>query len=69
MAPATFKATCDIVITNFPFDSQKCEMTFGSWTYDNRLVSLKQLHDRHQLAGILVMMMMMMVMMMVMMML
>ena len=32
--PGIFKSTCKIDITWFPFDEQKCEMKFGSWTYD-----------------------------------
>ncbi|XP_070491861.1 neuronal acetylcholine receptor subunit alpha-7 [Chironomus tepperi] len=32
--PGIFKSTCKIDITWFPFDDQRCEMKFGSWTYD-----------------------------------
>ncbi|CAG2113301.1 unnamed protein product, partial [Medioppia subpectinata] len=32
--PGVFKSTCQIDITWFPFDDQKCVMKFGSWTYD-----------------------------------
>jgi nicotinic acetylcholine receptor len=31
--PGLFKSTCKIDITWFPFDDQKCELKFGSWTY------------------------------------
>ena len=31
--PGIFKSTCKIDITWFPFDTQKCKMKFGSWTY------------------------------------
>lgn len=34
-----FKSTCKIDITWFPFDDQRCEMKFGSWTYDGFQVS------------------------------
>lgn len=34
MPPGIFKSTCKIDITWFPFDDQRCEMKFGSWTYD-----------------------------------
>src|SRR5687768_16089855 len=34
MPPSIFKSTCEIDITNFPFDIQTCRMKFGSWTYD-----------------------------------
>lgn len=39
--PGIFKSTCKIDITWFPFDDQRCEMKFGSWTYDGYQV-LKQ---------------------------
>ncbi|XP_037079690.1 neuronal acetylcholine receptor subunit alpha-7-like isoform X6 [Pollicipes pollicipes] len=32
--PGIFKSTCKIDITWFPFDEQRCDMKFGSWTYD-----------------------------------
>ena len=32
--PAIFMSTCQIDITNFPFDIQACDLKFGSWTYD-----------------------------------
>lgn len=34
LPPGIFKSTCKIDITWFPFDDQKCELKFGSWTYD-----------------------------------
>lgn len=37
--PGIFKSTCKIDITWFPFDDQRCEMKFGSWTYDGDQVS------------------------------
>ena len=32
--PAIFKSTCSIDILQFPFDTQKCKLKFGSWTYN-----------------------------------
>lgn len=32
-APAQIKTICTIDITYFPFDEQKCQITFGSWSY------------------------------------
>ena len=29
----SFKSTCKIDITWFPFDDQQCDLKFGSWTY------------------------------------
>ncbi|XP_061669946.1 neuronal acetylcholine receptor subunit alpha-7-like [Syngnathoides biaculeatus] len=31
--PGIFKSTCDIDLRWFPFDIQKCDIKFGSWTY------------------------------------
>lgn len=39
--PGIFKSTCKIDITWFPFDDQKCDMKFGSWTYDGFQVQWK----------------------------
>ncbi|XP_076334170.1 neuronal acetylcholine receptor subunit alpha-7-like isoform X2 [Tachypleus tridentatus] len=39
--PGIFKSTCKIDITWFPFDDQKCEMKFGSWTYDGGALDLR----------------------------
>ncbi|KAL5235458.1 hypothetical protein ACI65C_002868 [Semiaphis heraclei] len=44
--PGIFKSTCKIDITWFPFDDQKCDMKFGSWTYDGFQLDL-QLQDDH----------------------
>ena len=29
-----FVSTCSVDVTWFPFDIQRCEMKFGSWTFD-----------------------------------
>ncbi|CAL7948632.1 unnamed protein product [Xylocopa violacea] len=42
--PGIFKSTCKIDITWFPFDDQRCEMKFGSWTYNGFQLDL-QLQD------------------------
>lgn len=39
--PGIFKSTCKIDITWFPFDDQRCEMKFGSWTYDGFQVRIQ----------------------------
>ncbi|XP_018327022.1 neuronal acetylcholine receptor subunit alpha-7 [Agrilus planipennis] len=44
LPPGIFKSTCKIDITWFPFDDQRCEMKFGSWTYDGLQLDL-QLQD------------------------
>ncbi|BFY97102.1 hypothetical protein BsWGS_00141 [Bradybaena similaris] len=40
--PGMFKSTCAIDITWFPFDDQKCDLKFGSWTHEGRLLNLTQ---------------------------
>ncbi|KIH65127.1 Neurotransmitter-gated ion-channel ligand binding domain protein [Ancylostoma duodenale] len=49
--PAIYKSFCPIDVTWFPYDSQKCEMKFGTWTYTGRYVDLKQL-PKGELAGV-----------------
>ena len=36
-----FKSTCEIDVSNFPFDSQICSLQFGSWSMDHRLLLLE----------------------------
>ncbi|XP_073994258.1 neuronal acetylcholine receptor subunit alpha-7-like isoform X16 [Rhodnius prolixus] len=43
--PGIFKSTCKIDITWFPFDDQRCEMKFGSWTYDGFQLDLQLQED------------------------
>jgi len=45
--PAIFQSTCRIDVTYFPFDQQRCEMIFGSWTYTGNAVTLKFYKDRN----------------------
>lgn len=33
-SPASFRSTCPIDVTYFPFDQQTCTMKFGSWTFE-----------------------------------
>ncbi|KAJ3587742.1 hypothetical protein NHX12_011339 [Muraenolepis orangiensis] len=33
-APAITKSSCVVDVSYFPFDSQECNLTFGSWTYN-----------------------------------
>lgn len=35
-----FKSTCEVDVSNFPFDDQLCEMIFGSWSQDATLLRL-----------------------------
>ncbi|ESN93688.1 hypothetical protein HELRODRAFT_140970, partial [Helobdella robusta] len=45
---AIFKSTCNIDITNFPFDIQVCKMKFGSWTYDGYKLDVNFLDDKDE---------------------
>ena len=51
MSPATFKSSCDMKVTFYPFDKQSCEMTFGSWTFDNRLLKMVRKSNKHSQTG------------------
>uniref|UniRef100_A0A1I8GED9 Neur_chan_LBD domain-containing protein n=1 Tax=Macrostomum lignano TaxID=282301 RepID=A0A1I8GED9_9PLAT len=35
-----FKSTCPVEIEYFPFDTQTCDLEFGSWTYDVTQINL-----------------------------
>jgi hypothetical protein len=43
--PGIFKFSCSMNLNRFPFDSQNCSMTFGSWVYDNNFLNLKPYDD------------------------
>ena len=34
--PMIFRSSCQIDVTYFPYDTQNCSLTFGSWTYDRK---------------------------------
>lgn len=34
LAPIIFRSQCGIDVTYFPFDTQRCPLKFGSWTYN-----------------------------------
>lgn len=38
-----FKSTCHIDVRWFPFDVQRCELKFGSWTYGGWSLDLQML--------------------------
>jgi len=45
---ALFMSTCQIDITNFPFDVQECNLKFGSWTYDGYKLDISFYNDREE---------------------
>ncbi|XP_022603261.1 neuronal acetylcholine receptor subunit alpha-7-like [Seriola dumerili] len=44
LPPGIFMSTCNVDVRWFPFDIQKCELKFGSWTFDGWLLDL-QMND------------------------
>lgn len=44
--PATFKTICEIHVNEWPFDEQKCELSFGSYTYGENLLRLRLFKDK-----------------------
>jgi hypothetical protein len=41
LPPGILKSTCYIDVRWFPFDVQKCDLKFGSWTYNGWLLDLQ----------------------------
>ncbi|XP_011688861.1 PREDICTED: fatty acid synthase-like [Wasmannia auropunctata] len=39
--PAQFIGLCDLDLRLWPFDTQVCNMTFGSWTYHGELIDMR----------------------------
>ncbi|KAF3687650.1 Neuronal acetylcholine receptor subunit alpha-9-I [Channa argus] len=39
-SPAITKSTCVVDVSYFPFDWQRCNLTFGSWTYNGNQVDI-----------------------------
>ena len=45
LSPIQLKSECTIDVSSFPFDTQKCKLKFGSWTYDGfRLDMINESH-------------------------
>ncbi|KAJ8378603.1 hypothetical protein AAFF_G00238150 [Aldrovandia affinis] len=41
LPPGIFMSTCNVDVRWFPFDMQRCELKFGSWTFDGWLLDLQ----------------------------
>ena len=41
LSPVTIKTQCAINVKYFPFDTQTCKLTFGSWNLDSSLLNIK----------------------------
>ncbi|KAF1586681.1 Neuronal acetylcholine receptor subunit alpha-10, partial [Eudyptes moseleyi] len=42
-SPAITRSSCKVDVSYFPFDGQRCHLTFGSWTYNGNQIDL---HNR-----------------------
>lgn len=40
--PATLVAMCQLDLTYWPYDTQTCHLTMGSWTHDGDKIDLAQ---------------------------
>ena len=49
-APAITRSSCRVDVSAFPFDSQRCGLTFGSWTHGGHQLDLQPRGDRASLA-------------------
>uniref|UniRef100_A0A8C6UA19 Cholinergic receptor nicotinic alpha 9 subunit n=1 Tax=Neogobius melanostomus TaxID=47308 RepID=A0A8C6UA19_9GOBI len=49
-APAITKSSCVVDVAYFPFDSQQCNLTFGSWTYNGNQVDVTMGNDSGDLS-------------------
>ena len=43
--PEILSSTCDLDVTYFPWDEQRCPLKFGSWTYDASKIDLRNLTE------------------------
>ena len=50
LAPIILRSKCPINVEFFPFDTQKCELKFGSWTYDGLRLNLMLESDHADLS-------------------
>uniref|UniRef100_A0A674M9V8 Uncharacterized protein n=1 Tax=Takifugu rubripes TaxID=31033 RepID=A0A674M9V8_TAKRU len=41
LPPGIFTSTCNVDVRWFPFDIQRCELKFGSWTFDGWLLDIQ----------------------------
>ncbi|XP_065531978.1 neuronal acetylcholine receptor subunit alpha-10 isoform X2 [Lathamus discolor] len=44
-APAITKSSCKVDVSYFPFDAQRCRLTFGSWTHNGNQIDLRNRLD------------------------
>ncbi|KAF7493101.1 Neuronal acetylcholine receptor subunit alpha-10 [Sarcoptes scabiei] len=49
--PTKFRSTCQVDVTYFPFDDQKCILKLGSWIYDGNNVNIENRTQNVDLAN------------------
>lgn len=47
--PTSYTFSCKLSLGNFPFDTQHCQMTFGSWKYPKSVLDLRPFSDEYEL--------------------
>ncbi|XP_034280665.1 neuronal acetylcholine receptor subunit alpha-9 [Pantherophis guttatus] len=52
-SPAITKSSCVVDVSYFPFDSQQCNLTFGSWTYNGNQVDIFTMLDSGDLSDLI----------------
>ncbi|XP_061828616.1 neuronal acetylcholine receptor subunit alpha-10-like [Nerophis lumbriciformis] len=51
-SPAITKSSCKVDVSFFPFDSQQCRFTYGSWTYNGNHLDILNAMDSADLADL-----------------
>ena len=51
LIPTSFRSSCRLDIAFFPFDTQICNMTFGSWTYNAKQVVIDPIEENDFMSG------------------
>lgn len=51
-APAITKSSCKVDVSFFPFDTQQCRLTYGSWTYNGNQLDILNAMDSADLADL-----------------
>ena len=51
LVPGLLKSSCLINMVYFPFDTQNCDLRFGSWSYSKEKLSLSHRNPTNELVG------------------
>jgi hypothetical protein len=52
--PTKYSFSCKLDLIDFPFDTQSCSMTFGSWKYTKKILDIKPFNEQDVFANITV---------------